>query len=224
VGVQLEDLTEPPRSAGDPQLGGSGGVLSGSDSGVLARLSPSQRQNFSIRVHLDPPGNYYDVSWDIERLKEMVRKKKLKPFWVPVKKPTGEVNWDIAKKMEWDEPILMVDYMPTGEVIVVDGNHRMAKRYMEDPNGMIEAYVVRPRDQILCFCSDLFLYWFMIHHNINVLMSYIIGNTKELWIGDSSDLGYFAAPASRREIYHDPRWRNFLFQIEPLPKVPIRRL
>lgn len=192
---------------------------------VIQECSPTffipEGQNFATRVYLDPPGNYYDVSWDVEKIKEMVRKRNLRPFLVPVKEPSNEVDWDYAKKLESDEPILMVDYMPTGEFIIVDGNHRMAKRYLENPNGLIEAYVLNPRDQIFCFCSDLFLYWFMVHHNINVLMNYIIGNTNELLVGDSSDFGYASIPDAR---FHDPRWGSFLFHIEPLPKVNLHRL
>lgn len=189
--------------------------------GLSPSLFVSDSQIFSIRIHLDPMGNYYDVSWDVERLKETVRKKKLKPFLVPVKEPTGEVDWDYAKQMENGEPILMVDYMPTKEVIIVDGNHRMAKRYMENPRGLIQGYILSPYDQSLCFCSDLYLHWFMVHHNINTMMNYILGNTRELLVGDSSKLRFASVPVQG---FHDPRWLSFLFPIEPLPKVPIRRL
>lgn len=76
---------------------------------------------------------------------------------------------------ESDEPIIVVPYEPIGVWMAIDGNHRLMKKYKQNPRSTINAYVLNQSQNVESMAGNLFRVLYTIHHNVNMLVTYLAG-------------------------------------------------
>ncbi|MGN7472085.1 hypothetical protein [Brevibacillus sp. SAFN-007a] len=86
----------------------------------------------------------YSLIWDINRAQASINYV-FKQGRGQIFEPTAEELYPYTKRtdiqksrLEYaynnDMPVIVVDFTPTRERIVIDGNHRVVERYRKDPN------------------------------------------------------------------------------------------
>lgn len=79
-----------------------------------------------------------------------------------------------------DLPVIVVDFTPTGNRIVIDGNHRIIARYERNKKMKVKAIGVVGFFQLNFMPNDLFRKLYVVHQNLHSILNYMIGNiTKE---------------------------------------------
>jgi hypothetical protein len=88
------------------------------------------------RNHIFPQGNEVTFEWSIEKLNQLVATNglpkhdfPLQPLmeWVDLSGlNSGRMNYALTNK----KPVLVIDYAPSQLEVLVDGNHRVASRYL----------------------------------------------------------------------------------------------
>lgn len=140
-------------------------------------------QNYTRLFPVDNE-HFYTISWDIEKAKEIIKRKKspvyqmeVKDLWENVSHKNLDLNY-INNVLSYEElePIIVVFYAPLNAYIVIDGNHRLAKQYYKNRNGKISAYLLEPDDHLIAMCGEYYRVMYKINHNLQVLNNYVIGN------------------------------------------------
>lgn len=136
---------------------------------------------YSRVIHLND-GDYYSVTWDIRKAKDIIKAEKIKVETFSVDELSSSVS---EKDIDWnyirentdksDEPIIVVPYQPIGEWMVIDGNHRLVKKYRQNPQTTVKAYVLNQSQNVEAMAGNLYRVLYTIHHNVNMMVTYLAG-------------------------------------------------
>ncbi|SGO61469.1 Uncharacterised protein [Mycobacterium tuberculosis] len=132
------------------------------------------------------PNTFYRIEWDIPTAQEIVERNSRKIKEMPVQDLINganvDVTWSKVNKIGYpiQKPIIVVDYPVWRMQITIDGNHRLAKAYQENPRGTIPAYKLTEEESFQSMTSDLFRKLYKIHCNIVAIIAYSNGLIDEL--------------------------------------------
>ena len=138
------------------------------------------REFFRKYIHFEHLSNdFYAVIWDIELAKKVIESENLQPRKTQVKNLLELVDSDNidpiklreAKKRGINNPIIIVEYDPLNAYILIDGNHRVYSK-KDQPNLIIEAYVLNDSLSLACMADDVFKSLFALHFNVTKLINY----------------------------------------------------
>ena len=138
------------------------------------------KEYFRKYIHFDHLNNdFYAIIWDIELAKKVIESAKLQPRKTQVKNLLELVdseNIDPIKLIEAEKrvvnnPVIIVEYDPLNAYILIDGNHRVFSK-RNQPNSMIEAYVLDDSLSLDCMADDVFKCLFTLHYNVTKLINY----------------------------------------------------
>lgn len=87
-----------------------------------------------------------------------------------------------------EQPVIVVEFSPTGERLVIDGNHRVAARYNKDPKIKVRTIGLVSDIQINFMPNDLFRKLYVVHQNLFSIGYYMLGFI------------------SKEDLYKDPSW------------------
>jgi len=148
------------------------------DQGIHITDRENHGQVYSQYIEF-PNGDYYWISWEIEKLKQVIKEKKIRDRIIKAKEVgTNFRNRQVfekilKKKLKDYKPIIIIKYPPfkisTGsDWLLVDGNHRIAARYYYGKKGEsdIKAFIVNEGDQIKGMLSKLDQTLYKIHFNM----------------------------------------------------------
>ncbi|MFC4077791.1 hypothetical protein [Salinithrix halophila] len=187
----------------------------------------TKERYFILKATLEPTGDYYEVSWEVDKVKQWIRERQLQPIQLPVMQliqSKQRVNRrEVRSLKEPFEPIIALDYPPMNRLVVLDGNYRLAKRYLENPCAQIEVFRLRVEDHLPLMTDELCRTLFKVHHNLITLCHYMAeGGDQRLFFGDSDskqDLGNLypiqGAPVPKVK---DSLWQRLFFLFKKMTK------
>ncbi|MEF3355792.1 hypothetical protein PV403_21920 [Paenibacillus sp. GYB006] len=139
----------------------------------------------------------YTVTWDINRarhlINQMIQNRRLIANEVSVEEVYPYIQKNeitesyLPNALKSNEPIILVWYSPTSQKLIIDGNHRVAARYRQDPKTKIQVYGPFSHYAHIDFMSnDLNRKLFVIHHNMQMIFNYMKGDMtkRELFSGE----------------------------------------
>lgn len=143
-------------------------------------------QNYTREFPL-PSGGFYNMGWDIEKAKKIIKKRKL-----PVQEIRISLLWQNVSKENLDlkyinnnltyndyEPLIVVNYTPLNVLIVIDGNHRIAKQAFRNVNGFIKVYILDNEHHLPAMLGEYFRVRYKIMHNFRLLENSYANNAIE---------------------------------------------
>jgi len=151
----------------------------------LITIHPIGGQYYS-RVILLGNDSYYTLTWDIQRAKRLVThdpgfsivRFQVKDLW-PYVDQDG-LNYDyVQQEVMNDEPIILFQYEGVGKFFVIDGNHRLARKFQKNPNATIDAYVLDRCAGLYTMQSDIHRVLYLIHLNLNNIINYLCGTRPD---------------------------------------------
>ncbi len=132
-------------------------------------------QNFNRDVQLGN-GQFYTMSWDVNRAEEMIKEIKMKPKMIDISiiKPSvlqadyNEEHLDYA--LENQDPIIIGYYPQLKEkYVIIDGVHRVTARYKNNIK-KIPAYDLQPSQHLQVMNGRIYQVLFKIHYNYLLLV------------------------------------------------------
>lgn len=155
------------------------------------------RQRYSLDIFLDNyRKNWYKIWWDINKAKKIISQNKLNKcqYQYEVGELIGQVDKDVFSETDPNivdrEPIIIASYYPSNMDVVIDGNHRVTAAYKRGEKN-INAYCMEPEYHMQAMVDDFFVDMYKIHHNLVVIINYMVGNTDKILYkedGDSTSL------------------------------------
>jgi len=145
----------------------------------------SKGQVYSQSIDLLPSGGYL-VSWDIEAIKRDMKKSKppVDYVWVSDLLETidgVEVNENhLAVTINNMEPVILVEYPCMQGYYTIDGTHRIVSRYRRNPNQTVATVIIKHPYHMYYMVSDSCRAIYAVHHNINGILNYMMGNAESM--------------------------------------------
>ena len=127
---------------------------------------------FLLLMYIDKSSaikSYYHLYWNYKKAFYIAKTSNIQSRKVTLKELYFDSNKTDSKKMEayrrlpeCKEPIIVARFVPTNELIVIDGNHRCTNAF-EKGRELIEAYILEPYQFRQAFNSELDLQLYNFH-------------------------------------------------------------
>lgn len=148
------------------------------------------KESYDYVVQLDKTGKYYyTCSWDAQLLRELLKGKneyrsvsyssELYLFINIEELDEGELNNDGEYI-----PAIVGQFAPTNEIIIIDGKYQITREYLKDPYKELDVYYLPADGLTLGMSGELCEVCYKIHHNIEVIRNYCLGNISYPEYGD----------------------------------------
>src|SRR5690606_26609478 len=82
----------------------------------------------------------------------------------------------VKQRVLSSDPIIVGYYDPVNLYFALDGNHRVYNQYRQNPEALIDAYILTPKYHLHAMESEKFKLLYKIHHNVVVYLNYLHGN------------------------------------------------
>lgn len=95
-----------------------------------------------------------------------------------------ELDWDYIRKIrDSNQPIIAVNFRPIKQLVVIDGNHRLAKKYSRR-NSTVHMIVLEQEESLQLMAGDYCKVLYCIHENITTIINYMAGIRNDLKLLD----------------------------------------
>lgn len=148
-----------------------------------------------IRQHILIDNTEITFSWFIPTLEELISKQKLTPKkmkigplikWID---QNGLEQHRLEHALQNNRPVYVIDYAPSNLEILIDGNHRVASRYMRyrDKDTTISGYQIPAKIHVRALSSDFQRALYKILSNVGRMITYL-DKVKQNGKGTKPDL------------------------------------
>lgn len=146
------------------------------DSSAIPKIEFGKKEYFGRTIDFPEfDNNFYNIFWDIERAKKIIKKNNLIPYKIDYSHALNYVdktninNARLAFALHNNEPIIMANYDPLNLDFVIDGNHRVYSRVRSKPR-FIVGYVLTTEQSLDSMAGELFRNLFISHYNITKII------------------------------------------------------
>jgi hypothetical protein len=133
------------------------------------------------RDHILPDQTIINFVWTIPVLEDLIIKNKLHPIkrkigplveWIDF---PGLVQDRLQTALTNEKPVYVIDYAPSNLEILIDGNHRVASRYLisKNPNRQIASYLIPAKIHVKALSSDFQRVMFKVLSNMGRINIYV---------------------------------------------------
>lgn len=131
---------------------------------------------------------YYGLSWDINSAIQYIKSQDIKPIDMPVKElweysvDQNTIDWKYVNNSVSDTGgsyIIVVEVGFDSELRVIDGNHRIAKKWSRNPHGgKVSVYVLNNWEHILFMSGEGYRFVYRIIENCRRYMDYLLSGKE----------------------------------------------
>lgn len=156
------------------------------------RLLAEQRNEYHLAgyietyrriIHLGKFG-HYEVGWKVPLVEELINRYQPPLHYCFVNQLIGivdkeNINYDHIRRTpaNAENPIYLAQYPPLDvPSIIIDGNHRVVRKYEENPRQPIILLSLPPEIHLQAMAGDLFRLLYKIHYNLQIMIFYIYGD------------------------------------------------
>ncbi|WP_404323945.1 hypothetical protein LG298_09815 [Cytobacillus firmus] len=137
-----------------------------------------EKEYHAREVIYNIPGEYYEVFWNIELVKQVISQQKIKVESFPIPQILGFADFNqldptrLGHAKSNNNPIILAEFNPLNTLYVIDGNHRLYSQKGSQPS--IDGYILNTQQSMDCMAGDLFVNLFKLHYNVTKIFN--LGN------------------------------------------------
>ncbi|WP_144553369.1 hypothetical protein [Bacillus sp. X1(2014)] len=144
---------------------------------------PIKPGDYTFKMNLRN-GDFYDINWDIQKVKRVIRKKRVKSKQINIKPLLNYIDSSgidisaLSSAFQNTEPIIIgqmaPDLLPPRGEVILDGNHRVYSRHQKGINN-VSAFIVPFEEHIKAVTGDIYKNLVKINFNLILIMKYMTG-------------------------------------------------